>query len=97
MVAVRDGVDPASVSVRAEWCDASTRSESQAADAAVKLYQAGVLSRAGTLKRLGFTEDEIRQELLDRRAELLSEDPIGAYTAANDGRVQLMNEGLTNG
>jgi hypothetical protein len=94
MVAVRDGADPADVDVQVQWAPADTRSQAQEADAATKLYQAGILSRAGTLKRLGFTEDEIRQELLDKRSELLTEDPIGRYTAANDGRVQLMNEGL---
>ncbi|WP_322857335.1 phage portal protein [Mycobacterium shigaense] len=93
MVAVRDGTDPADVDVQVQWAPADTRSESQEADAVTKLYQAGILSRAGTLRRLGFTEDEIQQELLDKRAELLTEDPIGHYTATNDPRVQMMNEG----
>ncbi|BAX92045.1 chromosome partitioning protein ParA [Mycobacterium shigaense] len=93
MVAVRDGTDPADVDVQVQWAPADTRSESQEADAATKLYQAGILSRAGTLRRLGFSADQIKQELLDKRAELLSEDPIGHYTATNDPRVQLANEG----
>lgn len=98
VVAVRDGVDPADVDVRVEWCDPATRSESQLSDSVTKLYAngQGLLSRAGALKRLGFTDDEIREELLAKRRELLSEDPIGAYTAANDPRIQMTNEGLTS-
>lgn len=63
MVAVRDGVDPASVSVRVVWADASTRSVAQEADAAVKLWQSGLLSRRATLTRLGLSEDEIDAEM----------------------------------
>lgn len=96
MVAVRDGVNPADVNVRVQWCDPSTRSATQEADAATKLFQAGILSRAGTLKRLGFTEDEIRLELLAKRAELLAEDPLGHYMANSDPRIAVENEGLIN-
>lgn len=63
VVAVRDGVDPASVTVQVVWADASTRSQAQEADAAVKLFAAGILSRAAVLKRLGFSDDEIDDEL----------------------------------
>ncbi|CQD11891.1 Phage portal protein, SPP1 Gp6-like [Mycobacterium lentiflavum] len=96
MVAVRDGADPADVNVRVQWCDPSTRSEAQEADAATKLFAAGILSRAGTLRRLGFTADEIRRELTDKRAELLSEDLYGSYVHSNDPRIALANEGLMN-
>lgn len=63
VVAVRDGVDPSTVTARVVWADASTRSLAQEADAAVKLHQAGLLSRESTLARLGMTADEIATEL----------------------------------
>ena len=62
-MAVRDGVDVSGLDVRAMWCDPSTSSEAQAVDAAVKLYSVGLLSRTGTLARLGFSQDEIAAEL----------------------------------
>lgn len=63
VVAVRDSVDPATVQVQVQWAPADTRSIAAEADAAVKYFQAGLLSRAGTLRRLGFSEDEIAAEL----------------------------------
>ncbi|ULN33617.1 phage portal protein [Mycolicibacterium smegmatis] len=63
VVAVRDGVDPASVHPRVVWADPSTRSPAAEADMAVKLYQSGILSRTGVLKRLGLSADEIAEEL----------------------------------
>jgi hypothetical protein len=72
IVAVRDGVDPSTVSVRVVWADASTRSIAQEADAAVKLFSAGVLSRVATLKRLGLNDDEITEEV--RQYQLDAED-----------------------
>lgn len=59
VVAVRDGVDPASVPVRVQWADASTRSISAESDAVVKLYQAGLLSREYALGKLGYSEADI--------------------------------------
>jgi hypothetical protein len=80
IVAVRDGTDPADVDCRVQWCDPSTRSEAMAADAAVKLYSAGVLSRQGTLKRLRYTADEIDAELEARADEAINEGPsAGLY------------------
>lgn len=68
-VGVRDGVDPGGVDVRVRWNDAATRSVSQEADAAQKLFGGQqLLSRATTLRRLGLTESEIAantRELLD--------------------------------
>jgi hypothetical protein len=63
LVAVRDGVAPADVTVRVKWADASTRSVAQEADAAAKLFAAGLLSRRATLARLGLSEDEIAAEM----------------------------------
>ncbi|WP_099025625.1 phage portal protein [Mycolicibacterium palauense] len=76
MQAIRTGVSPASVQCRVQWCDPSTRSEAQAADAVLKLVQAGILSKSGALRRLGYTQTDIDQELSDRAADALaSADP----------------------
>lgn len=69
MAAVRTGADPAGLNVRVEWADASTPSVAAAADAAVKLYAAGILSRAGTLRSFGWSEDAIATELEATTAE----------------------------
>lgn len=61
IVAVRDGVDPASVNPSAQWADPSTRSVAQEADAAVKLFTAGLLPQTYVLKKLGYTEAEVEQ------------------------------------
>ncbi|GAS88896.1 phage portal protein [Mycolicibacterium brisbanense] len=63
LVSVRDGVVPADVTVGVVWADASTRSVAAEADAAVKLYQANILSRRATLQRLGLSDDQIAAEL----------------------------------
>lgn len=63
VVAVRDGVDPASVHPRVIWADPSTRSPAAEGDLAQKLYSAGILSRRGVLRRLGLSEEEIAEEL----------------------------------
>lgn len=60
IVAVRDGLDPASIDdIRVQWADAATRSVAQEADAVVKLYQAGLLPAPYALGRLGYSDDEI--------------------------------------
>jgi len=59
VVAVRTGVDPATVDVRVKWADAATRSVAQEADAIVKLYAAGLLPQTYALARLGYAADEI--------------------------------------
>jgi hypothetical protein len=69
MVAVRTGADVGTVNVRVQWADAATRSVAQEADAAVKLYQAGIVSRASTLRALGWSEDRITAELAAITAE----------------------------
>ncbi|WP_245906363.1 phage portal protein [Mycolicibacterium palauense] len=84
VVAVRDGVDPAGVTPRVRWGDPASRSQAQEADAAVKLYQAGVLSRAGTLRKLGYSDDEIAAERSAARAEAL--DGQGVNVAAGQDR-----------
>jgi hypothetical protein len=69
LVAIRDNVDPVTVTARIVWSPADTRSQAQEADYAVKLYQSGILSRRGVLKRLGLTADEIEAELQNVREE----------------------------
>jgi hypothetical protein len=69
IVAVRDGVDPSTVVVRVQWNDPATSSVAQESDAAVKLFQTGLLSRRGTLARLGFSEDEIAAEIAAQAAD----------------------------
>jgi Phage portal protein, SPP1 Gp6-like len=69
MVAIRHGVDPSDVPCQVQWCDPSTISSAQEADAVLKLVQAGVLSKTGALRKLGFTEDQINAELSAMAAE----------------------------
>lgn len=71
IVAVRDGVDPAAVDVRVQWADAATRSVAQEADAVVKLHQAGLLPASYALAKLGYSDDEIAEIRVARRAEAL--------------------------
>ncbi|BBX69590.1 phage portal protein [Mycolicibacterium psychrotolerans] len=71
VVAVRDGVDPATVEVRVQWADAATRSVAQEADAVVKLHQAGLLPASYALAKLGYSDDEIAEIRVARRAEAL--------------------------
>lgn len=61
MVAVADGVDPAGVAVQIKWADAASRSVAQEADATVKLFAAGLLPASEALRRLGFSDEEIRR------------------------------------
>lgn len=70
-VAVREGVDPASVDVAVKWADPSTRSVAQEADAVTKLYAAGLLPASVALRRLGYSDAEIDEIRAARRAEAL--------------------------
>lgn len=63
LVGMSTGIDPDAINVRVKWSPADTRSQAQEADSAQKLFAAGILSRKTTLKRLGFTDDEIAEEL----------------------------------
>lgn len=71
MVATRTGADPASVDVRVQWADPSTRSIAQEADAVVKLYSAGLLPASYALARLGYSDSEVAAIRQARRAEAL--------------------------
>jgi hypothetical protein len=63
--AIRAGVDVDSVQVRVCWGDPSSRSVAAESDAAQKLYSSGILSRTAVLRRLGLSEDEIAEELVN--------------------------------
>ncbi|BCP10436.1 hypothetical protein MINTM020_25340 [Mycobacterium paraintracellulare] len=73
------GTNPATLPLRVTWASAATRSEAQEADAAVKLFQSGLLSRRGTLARLGLSEDEIAAELEGIRSDADATDPMNRY------------------
>jgi len=77
MVAVLDQVDPNTVDdVVVFWSEAGTRSMAQEADAAVKLFEANLLPRAFTLRKLGYSEEEILEiESEFRFQSVLNEAP----------------------
>lgn len=80
VVAVRDGVDPVTVTARVTWADAASRSVAQEADAATKLFQAGILARTTVQRRLGMTDDEIAADRAARRAEALDAQGVTLLT-----------------
>jgi hypothetical protein len=69
LVGMSTGTHPDEIDVRVKWSPADTRSQAQEADSAQKLFAAGILSRRTTLKRLGFTDDEIAAELRNLATE----------------------------
>lgn len=71
IVAVRDGVDPLTVDARVSWADAATRSVAQEADAVVKLFTANLLPASYALAKLGYSDGEIAEIRVARRAEAL--------------------------
>lgn len=71
--AVETGTDPQAHRPRVRWADASTRSEAAAADAVVKLHQAGLLPADYALARLGYSADEISEIRAARRTEALDQ------------------------
>jgi len=58
------------------WQDFSTRSESQLADATVKLVQADILPVSWALQKLGYSHDEILEIRQARRTEALDNQGI---------------------
>ncbi|OBG87448.1 hypothetical protein A5699_01520 [Mycobacterium sp. E802] len=92
-VAIRDGIDPADVNVRARWNDPATRSVSQEADAAQKLFGGGQLfSRTAILRRMGLSEDEIAQNV----KELFDEQQQEAYAKADHGLMEYNSQFSNN-
>ena len=80
MLAVRDGRDPLQIEARVQWADAATRSVAQEADAVVKLFQANLLPAAYALAKLGYSDDDIAQIRVARRAEALDSAGINLLT-----------------
>ncbi|WP_238391015.1 MULTISPECIES: phage portal protein [unclassified Mycolicibacterium] len=81
LIAVDRSADPTTIPLRVTWGSAATRSVAQEADAAVKLFQSGLLSRRATLARLGFTDDEIEAELdaINDDASAARDIAVGTY------------------
>jgi hypothetical protein len=71
LVAVRDGVDPASVDVSVQWADPATRSQAQEADAVTKLFTSGIIGRSTALRRLGYSDSEIATIRTEARGDAL--------------------------
>lgn len=79
MVAIRDSVPVDSVNVKVQWRDPSSTSVAAEADAVTKLVQAGILSKSGALRRLGYSEDEIAREASSRADEEQNETGLGVF------------------
>jgi len=88
-VAVRDGVPVESVTPRVRWGDPASRSQAQEADATVKLYQAGILSRSGALRKLGYSDDEIAAERSAARAEALDRQGVNLVAVGRQSAFEL--------
>lgn len=82
MIAVLDQVSPDAIDdVVVYWSEAGTRSMAQEADAAVKLFEVGLLPRAFTLRKLGYSDDEI----LEIEAEIRYGELAGGVPDQNEG------------
>jgi hypothetical protein len=77
--------DPRGFQLETIWRDAATPTVGQKADAAVKLFAAGLVSRPQTLEDLGYSQAAI-ERILDEHAEAAAEatarDPFGDFAAA---------------
>lgn len=81
---------PANNSIRALWFDPATPTISQRADATLKLYQGGVLSREGTWDELGWDEPRKDRERAYFDAE--ARDPLLDKIGATLGRQDAVND-----
>ena len=88
LIAVDRNADPHDIPVKVAWSPPDTRSVAQEADAAVKLYQAGLLSREETLRRIGMTDDQITAELtrINRDVADARDLAMGRYMAGQNDR-----------
>ncbi|ANE80284.1 hypothetical protein A7U43_14065 [Mycobacterium adipatum] len=86
MTAVLDQVDPTTVDdVAVYWSEAGTRSMAQEADAAVKLFEAGLLPRVFTLRKLGYSDEEILEiEAEVRYSAVVDDDEVPNEETATD-------------
>ncbi len=95
MVAIRDRVDVDSATVSVQWRDPGSTSTGAEADAVTKLVQAGILSKSGALRRLGYSEDEIDRERVDaeRDAEATANPEISkAYKVYANSLIEKEKE-----
>lgn len=81
MAAIQHGQRFSDTTAEISWGDAASKSIAQESDAAVKLFQSGVLSRETTLRRLGFTDDEIERELRNVASEAVTRAVIAGGAA----------------
>lgn len=81
---VRDGEIPdEALRMETQWRDAATPTKAQAADAATKLYQAGLIPKRQTRRDLGYTDPQIRDmEAEDEKAVEQILGPGGDLAAA---------------
>ncbi|MGY1994642.1 phage portal protein [Mycolicibacterium fortuitum] len=89
MIAVLDQVPPSVTDdVVVFWTEAGTRSMAQEADAAVKLFEAGLLPRAFTLRKLGYSDEDI----LEIQAEIEYAALLEGNKEQSDSNQQGVNE-----
>ncbi|MCH8611779.1 phage portal protein [Arsenicicoccus dermatophilus] len=81
VLAVENGVDPATVAPSVSWADPATRSVAQEADAVVKLYSAGLLPASAALRRLGYSDSDIDAIRRDMSADAVSRLDLGGVVA----------------
>jgi hypothetical protein len=89
-IAVETGRDPRSVDAKPVWRPADQSSDSQAADAVVKLFQAGLLGRSASLRRLGYTDEEITAIREDETNDVVAAkqgDPLTKYMQGNNPQL----------
>lgn len=96
IVAVRDGVPVESVTVTVQWRDPSSTSVAAETDAVTKLVQVGILSKSGALRRLGYSEADIQQELHDaERDALANANPEFSMAVSRHAELMLDNHNGT--
>jgi hypothetical protein len=81
IVAIRDSVDPDTVTARIRWSDPSSRSLASEADWSVKMYSAGLLPRRAVLEKLGYDAAEVDSMLteLEHDATISKDLQLGRY------------------
>lgn len=79
MVAIRDSVPVELVHVSVQWRDPSSTSMAAETDAVTKLVAAGILSKSGALRRLGYTVEEIAEMASERANEEQNESAMGVF------------------
>ncbi|MGV0634781.1 hypothetical protein ABQE69_12460, partial [Mycolicibacillus trivialis] len=66
-------------------------------DAVVKLVQSGILSKSGALRRLGYSESEIDQEIADTEREAMAgANPEFSLAVRKHAELYLEAEGNNN-